>query len=113
MFARTTLFEIDTLRVSLDDALDLFKQLVLPVLQQQHGYRGILVMRTPEGKGMLVSLWETEQDAEAGIESGYYDEQVAKFLMFTRQPPGRDHYEVVYDEIGARAGAFSGNAGSA
>jgi heme-degrading monooxygenase HmoA len=113
MFARATLFEIDTLRISLDDALELFKQVVLPALRDQSGYKGLLVMRTPEGKGMLVSLWETEHDAEAGIESGYYSEQVSKFLMFTRQAPGREHYEVVYDEVGARAGALSGDAASA
>ena len=32
------------------------------------------------------------------MESGYYEEQISKFLMFTRQPPGRDHYEVVFAE---------------
>jgi hypothetical protein len=47
---------------------------------------------------MLLSLWETEEQARAGIESGYYEDQVSKFIMFTRQPPGRESYEVVFSE---------------
>lgn len=94
MYARVTLFEVDTVRIGLDEALERFRGSVLPELQKQEGYRGLYVLRTPEGKGLLLSLWETEAEAEAGIASGYYDEQVAKFLTFLRQPPGRDHYEV-------------------
>ena len=30
MFARVTLFEIDTLRISLDDALKRFQEMVIP-----------------------------------------------------------------------------------
>ena len=62
------------------------------------GYRGVFVMRTPEGKGVVVSLWATAEAAQTGVESGYYDEQIAKFVMVTKQPPGRDHYEVVFSE---------------
>lgn len=98
MYARVTQFEIDTVRVSLDEALERFREAVLPEVRKQPGYAGLYVLRTPEGKGVLLSLWETEEAAQAGVESGYYDEQVAKFLLLTRQPPGRDHYEVVLAE---------------
>lgn len=98
MYARVTQFEIDTLRIGLDEALERFKELILPEVRKLPGYRGVLVMRTPEGKGVLVSLWSTPEAAQGGVESGYYDEQVAKFLMFVKQPPGRDHYEVVFSE---------------
>jgi quinol monooxygenase YgiN len=99
MYARTTLFEIDTLRVGLDEALERFKELILPPLRQQPGCLGVIAMETPEGKGMLISLWESSEAAKAGIESGFYDEQVSKFLMMLRQPPGREQYEVVYFEL--------------
>jgi heme-degrading monooxygenase HmoA len=98
MYARVTQFEIDTLRISLDEALERFKGAILPAVREVPGYRGVFVMRTPEGKGLLVSLWDTPEAAQKGVESGYYDEQVAKFLMFVKQPPGRDHYEVVFSE---------------
>jgi hypothetical protein len=100
MHARVTLFEIDTLRVGLDDALALFKERILPRLRQQPGCEGVLALETPEGKGQLISFWTTEAAAAASIESGFYDEQIADFTMFLRQPPGREHYEVVYQELG-------------
>ena len=98
MFARVTLFEIDTLRISLDDALDKFNELVLPEVRKQDGYEGIYVMRTPEGKGLILSLWENEEAAVAGVTSGYYAEQIDKFVSMFRSPSGRDHYEVVMAE---------------
>jgi heme-degrading monooxygenase HmoA len=98
MFARITLFEIDTLRISLDDALERFKELVVPETRKREGYEGLYVMRTPEGKGLIVSLWASEEAATAGIASGYYEEQVAKFLTLYNAPPGREHYEVVFAE---------------
>lgn len=99
MYARVTSFEVDTLRIDMDSALQQFKETVLPAMREQEGYEGLLVLTTPEGKGMLVSLWDSEQTASSGIESGYYDKQVAKFVTFLRQPPGRDHYEVTFNEM--------------
>ena len=101
MYARVTLFELDTVRLSLNEALSRFEAQVLPALRTQPGYEGVYALVTPEGKGLLLSLWQTEHDAEAGVESGYYDEQVSKFVMFTRQPPGRESYEVVFSEAPA------------
>ena len=98
MFARVTLFEIDTLRISLDDALEQFKELIVPEARKQEGYEGMYVMRTAEGKGVIMSLWASEEAATAGVTSGYYAEQVAKFMAVFRAPPGREHYEVVLSE---------------
>jgi heme-degrading monooxygenase HmoA len=95
MFARVTLFEVDTLRTTVEEAQRLFDEQVLPLVEQQPGFAGCYVLRTPEGKGMVITLWETEQAAQTGIESGYYQEQLAKFVTFMRQPPGREHYAVV------------------
>jgi hypothetical protein len=106
MHARVTLFEIDTLRTSLDEALELFRQRVLPKLRQQPGCEGVIALDTPEGKGMLISFWDGEAAASASIETGFYDEQIAEFTMFLRQPPGREHYEVVHRELGS---AFTSN----
>ena len=98
MFARVTLFEIDTLRISLDDALEQFKELIVPEARKQEGYEGMYVMRTAEGKGVIMSLWASEEAAATGVTSGYYDEQVAKFVALFRAPAGREHYEVVFAE---------------
>ena len=98
MFARITLFEIDTLRINLDEALGMFKEMILPETQKQAGYKGMYVMRTPEGKGLVMTLWENEEAATAGLASGYYEEQVAKFVTLFRSPAGRESYEVVLAE---------------
>lgn len=105
MFARTTLFEVDTLRMPIDQAERLFQEQVLPLIKHQPGFAGLYVMRTPEGKGMVLTLWESEQAAQSGIESGYYQEQVSKLVTFMRQPPGREHYEVIVAEVPARTSA--------
>jgi hypothetical protein len=103
MFARVTLFELDTVRLSVPEALARFQAQVLPALRAQPGYQGVYAMTTPAGKGLLLSLWQTEQTAEAGVESGYYGEQLAKFFMVMRTPPGRDHYQVIFSEVSAPA----------
>jgi heme-degrading monooxygenase HmoA len=84
--------------MSLDEALEQFKELIVPEARKQEGYQGMYVMRTPEGKGLIMSFWASEEAATAGLSSGYYDEQVAKFVTVYRAPPGREGYEVVFSE---------------
>ena len=105
MFARVTQFDIDTLRISIDEASERFEEQIAPAMRQQAGYRGAVLMHTPEGRGLLVTLWETEADADAGIASGYYAEQLGKFLTLYRSPPGREHYTVAYADVSAVAQA--------
>jgi hypothetical protein len=101
MYARATQFELDTLRMPLASALERFKELIVPALRQQPGYAGVYALTTPEGKGLLLTLWDSEAAALAGEATGFYDEQIAKFLLLMRTPPGRDHYEVIYAEAPA------------
>jgi len=103
MFARVTMLEIDTMRVSVDEALRTFVETALPDLRQQPGYEGIVMLSTPEGKGLVVSLWAGEQEAEASSPEGFYAEVLAKFVTFFKSPPGRDRYEVLYTELPAPA----------
>jgi heme-degrading monooxygenase HmoA len=98
MHARVTAFDIDLVRISIDDALQRFKDLILPAVRRQPGYEGCYILNTGEGKGLLISLWSTAEAAEAGVASGYYEEQIRQFLTFYRQPPGREHYEVIFAE---------------
>jgi heme-degrading monooxygenase HmoA len=103
MFARVTTFEVDTVRTGIGEALGRFKELVLPELRRQPGFQGLQVLTTPEGKGMLLSFWDSEASAMSGVQSGFYNEQVSKLVMFIKQPPGREHYEVIYSEGAALA----------
>jgi heme-degrading monooxygenase HmoA len=99
MYARATLFEIDMLRSDVTTALAQFQQLVLPELRQQPGYRGVYAMTTEEGKGLLLSLWDTREAVEGSLGSGFYAEQVGKFVSVFRETPGREHYEVNFQDV--------------
>jgi hypothetical protein len=94
VYARTTLLEIDTVRVSMDDALEAFEIAVMPRLVEQPGFLGVYALSTPEGKGMLVSFWETAEQADSSGDTGWYPHVLDEFVTMFRSPPGREHYEV-------------------
>ena len=43
----------------------------------------------------MLSTWDSEETATAGVGSGFYDEQVDRFVAVFRAPAGREGYEVV------------------
>ncbi len=100
MYARLTLLEIDTVRVSMDTALDHYRNVILPVLHEQPGFRGVYVLSTPEGKGAVLTLWDTEAQASIDVQA-FYGEALGSFATFFRAPPGRERYELVYSELPA------------
>ena len=59
MYSRVLLLEIDTVRVDVEEATQLFRASVLPALRTREGFEGALVLATPEGKGLILTLWET------------------------------------------------------
>jgi hypothetical protein len=97
MFSRVTLLEIDTVRIGVEDAAELFETEVLPQLREQEGYRGVVVLATPEGKGMIVSVWDTEEEAagSASVAAGALERYMALF----KAPPGREYYEVAFADL--------------
>jgi len=103
MYARVTQFELDTVRMPLHKALARFEDEIVPALRAQPGYDGSYVLSTREGKGTLITLWADERAAYAGLASGFYDEQLANFMMLLREPPGREQYEVLYSDTPAAA----------
>ena len=103
MYSRVTLLEIDTMRVGVGEALELFKDEVLPALREQEGFEGIYVLATPDGQGMLMSLWATEEAADASGETGFYAETLARWVTLFRSPPGRERYEVLLAQAPALA----------
>ena len=99
MVAQVTLADIDLVRVSLGAVTDLYRDSVVPALQDEPGYCGVYGLATPDGKAMVITFWETEEDAERHIASGVYDEQVAKFVTFYRATPGRESYQVMIADL--------------
>jgi hypothetical protein len=99
MYSRVTLLEIDTTRIGLDDALELYRAEVIPRLYEQVGYEGSIVLTTPEGKAMLITMWQTEDAALAA--EAFAAGELARHTMLFASPPGRDRYEVAYLDVPA------------
>ena len=72
---------------------------VVPGLHEQDGYEGLLVLLTPEGKGMLITMWSTEEAVRASAAFAAAAIQRFTEMMFFKAPPGREHYEVALAEL--------------
>ena len=93
MFARLTRVQININRM--DETIKLYEESVIPAAKSQKGYRGIYLLSDRKtGKGISIAFWDSEEDAIANEQSGYYKEQVGKFKDFYTAPPVREGYEV-------------------
>jgi heme-degrading monooxygenase HmoA len=99
MYARVTQLEIDPVRIDVGSAVELYKQDVVPTLANQDGFSGVLALVTPEGKGLVVTFWDTEEQADASHETGFYADVLSRFVTLFRSPPGRERYEVVLSDL--------------
>jgi len=93
MYARVTTITTPADRV--DEAIRIYQDSVVPVLKQQPGYRSTLLLNDrASGKGVAISVWETQQDLQASEASGFYQEQLAKFAPLLSAPPVREVFEL-------------------
>lgn len=98
MFARVTLTEM--IPDKTDEATKLYRESVVPAAKAQRGFCGIyLLSNSKTGKAISISLWDSEADAIANEQSGYYQEQVGKFIDVFTAPPGQEGYEVAVQEL--------------
>src|SRR5215212_1555102 len=81
--------------VDTEEMVRIYRRSVMPSARRQPGFGGAMSLTDPEtGIGSSVTMWETEEDMEAGEASGFYKEQIAKFADFLVETPIRKHYEV-------------------
>ena len=80
------------------EAIDVYKDSVVPAAKAQKGFQGAYLMTdASSGKGLSITVWESQADMEAGESSGYYQEQIEKFGGIFAGPPAREHYELSVD----------------
>jgi heme-degrading monooxygenase HmoA len=78
-----------------EEAVLIYLGSVVTKMREQRGFRGGLVLSNPKvDEGYTITLWETQDDAEAYESSGAYREQVAKLGDTLAEPPTRKIYEV-------------------
>jgi heme-degrading monooxygenase HmoA len=70
-----------------EEAVLIYLGSVVPKMWEQRGFRGGLAPSNLEvDEGYTITLWETEEDAEAYESSGVYREQVAKLGVRSPSP---------------------------
>lgn len=80
------------------EVVETYRESTLPAARQSSGNRGVLLLTDQAlGKGIAVSLWDSPADLQAS-ETGYYQEQLAKFMPFFTVPPVREEFDVILDE---------------
>ena len=78
-----------------DEAIAIWKDQVAPAVRQQGGFKNAyLLVDRSTNKGIGLSLWESEANITALQDSGFYQEQIAKFSAVFAGPPEREQYEV-------------------
>lgn len=78
-----------------EEQLKIYKESLVPAAKQQKGFRSIISLRDfTSAKSMTITIWESEADAIANEQSGYYKEQVAKFQEYFTAKPIREGYTV-------------------
>lgn len=93
MFARLTSTQIKKERI--DEFIKIYEKSVIPAAKSQKGYQGAYLLVDREtGKGISITLWNSEEDAVANERSRYYQEQVLKFVAYFIKPPIREGFEV-------------------
>ncbi len=82
-----------------EEAIQIYRDSTVPSAKQLPGFKNALFLTDDTtGKGISITLWETEAELKSSETSGWLEEQSAKFApLFTAQPV-REVYEVVLNE---------------
>ena len=78
-----------------DEAVRIYGDSGVPASREQKGYRGMqLLTSSVSGKCVSISTWDSEADHRSNEDSGYMQQQIAKFGAFMSGPPVREDYTV-------------------
>ena len=93
MFARVSRVQVQMEKF--DEATHIYAESVVPAAKSQKGFSGAYLLTDRKtGNAISLTLWESEEDAVANEQSGYYQEQLDKFKDVFAAPPTREGYEV-------------------
>jgi len=93
MFARVTTAYIAINKT--DEAIRITQEDIIPAAKTQKGFQKFIGLSDRKtGKGVTISLWDTEEDAIANEQSGYYQKQVGKLAPYFITAPIREGYDV-------------------
>ena len=97
MFALTSLAQHNP--YALDDAIKIFELKGVPAAQIQKGFEGIYLLTDRKtGKTIVLSLWESKDDAVNTEQSGYYRAEMEEFNNLSTSTPVLELFEVSVHE---------------
>ena len=93
MYARVTFDPIQP--SNMDKAIQVEQGSILRAAKTEKGFKGLYFLTNRDtGKGMTISLWDTEADMTTAEGDGYYRDQIAKLVPLASGPTVKEHYEV-------------------
>ena len=97
MFARV--ITVNAQPGKIDEAATVYRDSIIPAAKQQKGFSGAMLLTDPvTGKGISITLWETEADQKASEASGYVAQQLGKLASVLAGPPVRESLVVSVKE---------------
>ncbi len=74
------------------------REVVLPAVAEQRGYRGGWgLVDSSTGNGLLVTFWETAKDLEETESSGFLTTQLTRVNKYLDGPAIRETFEVILE----------------
>ena len=93
MFARVITVHAQPGKI--DEAATVYRDSIIPAAKKQKGFKDAMLLTDPvTGKGISVTLWETEADQKASEASGYVAQQLGKLAAVLAGPPARESFLV-------------------
>lgn len=97
MYARVTTGQMQPDKI--DDAARVYRESIVAAMRQAQGFKNLLVLTDrATGKGLVISVWESEADMRASEASGFYQQQAGKLAHLLAGAPSFETYEVTVQE---------------
>jgi quinol monooxygenase YgiN len=98
MYARVLRFKVDPRKI--DDGIEIYTDGYVPAAKQQSGFlEAILFGDRETGRGMTLSIWESEAAAKATEQSGFLQQVIAKFAGIFTEPPTMEGFEIMVRDL--------------
>ncbi|MHB8895065.1 MAG: antibiotic biosynthesis monooxygenase family protein [Candidatus Geothermincolia bacterium] len=98
MYARVLRFTVDPKRI--EEGIEVYTDGYVPEAKQQKGFLEAMLLGDREtGKGMTLSIWESEADAKATEQSGFLQQVIAKFAGFFTEAPTIEGFEIMVRDL--------------
>ena len=101
MVARVTQVRVNP--EDMAESVRLFDESVVPAAEREEGFMGALLLTREDGRALVIDLCDTLQHMRANEQSGFYQEQIAKFADRIVDHPQREFFEVAVAQ-GVRGG---------